>query len=111
VDRAAAAVLLKQAPEVKEPVRHNRELLTRAVEHLAAQGIGFFLDLGCGLPALQNVYEIAAGRTPQAPVACSHLSSDGLERRHIAAIDGSRRSTRDRGESKISRRRATHRRV
>jgi hypothetical protein len=69
VDRAVAAALLQQAPELKESVRHNREFLTRAVEHLAAQGIGFFLDLGCGLPALQNVYEIAVGRTPQARVA------------------------------------------
>ncbi|MBB3733954.1 SAM-dependent methyltransferase [Nonomuraea dietziae] len=69
VDRAAAGALLKQAPGLKESVRDNREFLTRAVEHLAAQGISFFLDLGCGLPAAQNVYEIVAGRTSQARVA------------------------------------------
>ncbi|MCA2228785.1 SAM-dependent methyltransferase [Nonomuraea aurantiaca] len=83
-DRAAAEALLKQAPDLRESVRDNREFLTRAVEYLATQGISFFLDLGCGLPAQPNVYEIAARRIPRARVA--YVDNDPMVAVHGRAL-------------------------
>lgn len=83
-DRAAAAALLKQAPDLRLAVRDNRAFLTRAVEHLAARGFHAFLDLGCGLPANRNVYEIAARTNPRARVA--YVDNDPMVAVHGRAL-------------------------
>jgi SAM-dependent methyltransferase len=60
--------------------RENRSYLRRAVRFLAGQGIQQFLDLGCGLPSVGNVHEIAYRVAPHArvvyvdidPIAAAH---------------------------------------
>ncbi|MEV0168938.1 S-adenosyl methyltransferase [Nonomuraea fuscirosea] len=84
VDRAAATALLKQAPDLKKSVRDNREFLTWAVEYLTTRGVSLFLDLGCGLPADQNIYEIAARLTPRARVA--YVDNDPMVAIHGRAL-------------------------
>jgi hypothetical protein len=60
-DRAAAERILEVAPELRAAARANRAFLGRAVRHLAAAGIGQFLDIGTGLPARENVHQVARG--------------------------------------------------
>ncbi|WP_170177861.1 SAM-dependent methyltransferase [Thermomonospora umbrina] len=51
VDRSAAADITDICPGMGAAVRQARGFLVRAVHHLAAQeGVGQFLDVGCGLP-------------------------------------------------------------
>jgi O-methyltransferase involved in polyketide biosynthesis len=60
VDRKAGDLLLQAAPGLARSVRESRRFLDRAVRHLAGEyGIGQFLDIGAGLPCLDNTHEIA----------------------------------------------------
>jgi hypothetical protein len=60
VDRDAVAKVLEALPEGIEVVRQNRAFLRRVVRFLAGEaGIRQFLDLGSGLPTMQNVHEVA----------------------------------------------------
>jgi hypothetical protein len=52
--------------------RQNREFLRRAVCFLASEGITQFLDIGSGLPANQNVHEVAQQVNPDARVVYEH---------------------------------------
>ena len=59
-DRAVAAKLAAAKPAVRHNVRANRAFLGRVVRYLAAEaGIRQFLDLGTGLPSLDNTHEVA----------------------------------------------------
>jgi hypothetical protein len=59
-DRAAAEAVLAVAPEMREAARSGRALIKRVVEHLVRErGIKQILDLGSGLPAGENVHEMA----------------------------------------------------
>ena len=68
-DRAAAEAVLTVAPEMREAARSGRALIKRVVEHLVRdRGIRQFLDLGSGLPAVENVHEIARAIDPSVKV-------------------------------------------
>jgi SAM-dependent methyltransferase len=68
-DRAAAEAVLTVAPEMREAARSGRALIKRVVEHLVRdRGIRQFLDLGSGLPAAENVHEIARAIDPSVRV-------------------------------------------
>jgi len=59
-DRAAFAVVAERSPNARTGMRANREFLARATRYLAAEaGIRQFLDIGSGLPATNNVHEVA----------------------------------------------------
>jgi O-methyltransferase involved in polyketide biosynthesis len=59
-DRAVAGKLVAVKPAVRYNVRANRAYLGRAVRYLAGEaGIRQFLDLGTGLPSMDNVHEVA----------------------------------------------------
>jgi SAM-dependent methyltransferase len=69
-DRAAAEAVLAVAPEMREAARSGRALIKRVVEHLVRdRGVRQFLDLGSGLPAGENVHEIARAIDPSVRVA------------------------------------------
>ena len=59
VDRRAAEMLLEIAPEIRDTARENRAFLRRVVRHLAGLGVRQFLDLGAGLPTVENTHEVA----------------------------------------------------
>lgn len=80
-DRACAEKVLSNYPELRTVVRENRAFLSRAVRFLAEHaGICQFLDIGAGLPTMENVHEVAQAVVPHArivyvdydPVVCSH---------------------------------------
>jgi hypothetical protein len=59
VDRAVAAAAVKTIGDDGNGARLNRAALGRAVRYMVAQGVTQFLDLGSGLPTVQNTHQIA----------------------------------------------------
>ena len=68
VDRAIAEESVREMGDGGSGARLNRAALGRAVRFMARQGIDQFLDLGSGLPTVQNTHEIARSVNPQARV-------------------------------------------
>ncbi len=68
-DRAAAEQIIRVQPDVPQMVRENRAFLGRAVRYLAGDaGVRQFLDVGAGLPTMDNVHQIAQRSAPEARV-------------------------------------------
>jgi len=68
VDRAIAEETVRLMGDGGRGARLNRAVLGRAVRFMAGEGISQFLDLGSGLPTVQNTHEIARGVNPRARV-------------------------------------------
>jgi SAM-dependent methyltransferase len=83
-DRTAADAILHRFPEVADVARANRAFLTRAVRHVAQQGVRQFIDAGAGLPASPNVHEIAREEQPDARVV--YLDRDPVVLTHARAL-------------------------
>ncbi|WP_033342769.1 SAM-dependent methyltransferase [Catenuloplanes japonicus] len=61
-DRAAGNAVVRVYPEIAAMARLSRGFLIRVVRFLAAEaGIRQFLDVGTGLPTMQNTHEVAPG--------------------------------------------------
>ncbi len=98
-DRAAAEHVLDNYPDAALAARANRAFLGRAVTALAQEGIDQFLDIGSGLPTVDNVHEVARRANPRArivyvdndPVAVRYsrelLAEEGENARGVAAIE------------------------
>jgi O-methyltransferase involved in polyketide biosynthesis len=80
-DRHAAEQARAAYPAIGPAVRAQRAFLGRAVRYLAAEaGIRQFLDIGTGIPAANNIHEVAQSVAPQCrvvyvdndPVVISH---------------------------------------
>ena len=67
-DRAQARNVLEVYPQAAELVIQARQFQARAVAYAAQQGIGQFLDVGCGLPTAPNTHQTAQAITPGARV-------------------------------------------
>lgn len=72
-DRTASHAAAQLVPGGHETVtaglRANRAFLARAVRHLAGEvGIRQFLDIGSGIPATDNVHEVAQAIAPESRV-------------------------------------------
>jgi S-adenosyl methyltransferase len=82
-DRQTADKALEVAPELFVLMREWRSFIRRAVRFLAEAGIRQFIDIGTGLPADENVHQIAQATAPDArvvyvdsdPVVCSHAQA------------------------------------
>lgn len=80
VDRQLAAAIAGITPTFGDTLRANRAFLRRAVRFLVDAGVTQFLDIGCGIPTVGNVHDIARRADPSArvvyvdidPVAVSH---------------------------------------
>ena len=68
VDRAVAELSVKAMGDGGSGARLNRAMLGRSVRFMAALGISQFLDLGSGLPTVQNTHQIAQSVNPAARV-------------------------------------------
>lgn len=76
VDRKLAAALISAVPGIRDMIWHNRMFQRRAIEYLLAAGIRQFIDLGCGIPALDAVHQIAHQTHPDAKVV--YVDNDPL---------------------------------
>jgi hypothetical protein len=79
-DREAAGGMAAVIPQLPLLCRENRRFLGRAVRFCVSAGVTQFLDIGSGLPSMENVHEAAGRVTGEArvvyadndPVVVSH---------------------------------------
>ena len=89
-DRQTASEVLRNSPHVQIAARENRAFLGRAVRYLATDvneggaGIRQFLDIGTGLPTMNNVHDVAQDVTPSARVV--YVDNDPLVLTHARAL-------------------------
>ncbi|PXX58062.1 S-adenosyl methyltransferase [Nocardia tenerifensis] len=77
VDRVAGEASLKIDPDIATVAVQSRQFLIRVVRHLAAEvGIRQFLDIGTGLPTMQNTHEVAQTIAPQSKIV--YIDNDPL---------------------------------
>lgn len=84
VDRVIADEALRIVPEIGDVGRYNRAILGRAVRYMAAHGIRQFLDLGSGLPTVQNTHQVAQDVAPDARVV--YVDNDPIVLAHGRAL-------------------------
>ena len=103
-DREAGDRALEANPRILRGVRANRRFLACAVRYLAGEaGIRQFLDVGTGLPAMDNTHEVAQAVAPDArvvyvdndPIVLAHARAllTGTREGYTAFIDGDIRDT------------------
>ena len=84
-DRKVADKALASWPSGRIGLRENRRFLGRAVRYLAAEaGVRQFLDIGSGLPATNNVHEVAQAAEPSSRVV--YVDNDPLVLAHARAL-------------------------
>jgi hypothetical protein len=84
-DREAGDRVLAMFPGIVQVARADRAFLGRAVRFLAADsGIRQFLDIGTGLPTVNNTHEVAQGTAPEARVV--YVDNDPLVLTHARAL-------------------------
>ncbi len=67
-DRQLAEQILAIHPDSKLNAFINRRILKRMVEYLVNAGISQFLDIGAGIPTVQNTHEVVQAINPDAKV-------------------------------------------
>ena len=83
-DRASAARIEQEFPDVGIGARANRTFMHRAVRLLAEHGIVQFLDVGTGIPLDPNVHQIAQQVNPRARVV--YVDNDAVVLAHARAL-------------------------
>jgi hypothetical protein len=85
VDRAAGDQYCKIYPGIVDIARADRQFLGRAVRYLAGEvGIRQFLDIGTGLPTLDNTHEVAQRVAPESRIV--YVDNDPLVLAHARAL-------------------------
>ncbi|MDH2429094.1 SAM-dependent methyltransferase [Sphaerisporangium sp. TRM90804] len=85
VDQAAGDEYMAIFPGVVELARASRAFLARAVRYLAADaGIRQFLDIGTGLPTVDNTHEVAQRVAPESKIV--YVDNDPLVLVHAQAL-------------------------
>jgi O-methyltransferase involved in polyketide biosynthesis len=85
VDRAAGDQYRATFPGVVEVAQASRAFLQRSVRYLAAEaGIRQFLDIGTGLPTVDNTHEVAQRAAPDSHVV--YVDNDPLVLAHARAL-------------------------
>ncbi|TDC76386.1 SAM-dependent methyltransferase [Streptomyces hainanensis] len=95
VDRVVADQVRLDMPHISDVGWFNRAVLGRGVRYLAAEtGINQFLDLGAGLPTLENTHQVAQRHDPEArvvyvdidPIVLAHGRALLEENEHTAVV-------------------------
>jgi trans-aconitate methyltransferase len=85
VDREAAEYAIQLMPELVLSARANRQFLGRIVPFLAGEvGLRQFLDIGTGLPTVDNTHELAQRAAPDARIV--YVDNDPLVLVHARAL-------------------------
>ncbi|GAA2600537.1 SAM-dependent methyltransferase [Winogradskya consettensis] len=84
-DRAAGDAVAQVYPEIVLMARQSRRFLIRVVRHLAGEaGVRQFLDIGTGLPTMQNTHEVAHGVAPESRIV--YVDNDPLVLAHARSL-------------------------
>ncbi|MFC3965328.1 SAM-dependent methyltransferase [Nocardia jiangsuensis] len=85
IDKIAGDAGIAVDPDITTMAIQSRQFLIRAVRFLAGEaGIGQFLDIGTGLPTMQNTHEVAQSVRPEAKVV--YVDNDPLVLTHARAL-------------------------
>ena len=85
VDRDAADAIAAAFPHLPGAARENRRFLRRAVRMVTAEaGVRQFLDIGTGLPTVDNTHEVAQAIAPTARIV--YVDNDPLVLSHARAL-------------------------
>ncbi|GAA1808380.1 SAM-dependent methyltransferase [Actinomadura chokoriensis] len=85
VDRRAAEQFRAMFPQITDIALADRAFLGRAVRHLAGEaGIRQFLDIGTGLPTMDNTHEVAQRAAPDARIV--YVDNDPLVLSHARGL-------------------------
>ncbi|GII64147.1 hypothetical protein Skr01_42320 [Sphaerisporangium krabiense] len=85
VDRQAGDRVREVFPGMADVALHSRYMLTRVVRYLAGEaGIRQFLDIGTGLPTVDNTHEVAQRVAPESRIV--YVDNDPLVLVHAHAL-------------------------
>src|SRR5919106_1282697 len=85
VDRAAGDAFVAIYPDIVTMAKQSRQFLIRTVRFLAAEaGIRQFLDIGTGLPTMQNTHEVAQQIAPECRIV--YVDNDPMVLAHAEAL-------------------------
>ncbi len=85
VDREVGDRVAEMYPDIVQLARAARSFLTRAVRYLAGEaGIRQFLDIGTGLPTVNNTHEVAQSIAPASRIV--YADNDPLVLAHARAL-------------------------
>jgi hypothetical protein len=85
IDREAGDAVIAVNPGIVTVAKQSRRFLIRAVTALAREyGIRQFLDIGTGLPTMQNTHEVAQGVAPESKIV--YVDNDPLVLTHARAL-------------------------
>ncbi|GAA2721797.1 SAM-dependent methyltransferase [Actinocorallia aurantiaca] len=85
VDAKAGDAYLAAFPGIADVAREGRHFLGRAVRYLVQEeGVGQFLDVGTGLPTVDNTHELAQRADPSARIV--YVDNDPLVLSHARAL-------------------------
>ena len=83
-DREAAKRSAAVVPQLPWMAQENRRFLGRVVRFCASQGITQFIDIGSGLPTMENVHEVAGQVVAEPRVV--YVDHDPVVVRHAEAL-------------------------
>ncbi len=85
IDREVGRQLRETYPAIVDLARSDRRFLVRAVRYLAGEaGVRQFLDIGTGLPTLDNTHEVAQRMAPESRIV--YVDNDPLVLVHARAL-------------------------
>jgi SAM-dependent methyltransferase len=84
VDRRAADAAISIYPDFPLVMQANRAFLRRAVKFLIAQNVRRFLDVGSGIPTVDNTHQVAQRAAPETRVV--YIDNDPIAVAHSAAL-------------------------
>lgn len=85
IDRIAGDAGVQVDPEITTMAVQSRQFLIRAVTYLTSEvGLRQFLDIGTGLPTMQNTHEVAQSIAPETKVV--YVDNDPLVLSHARAL-------------------------
>jgi hypothetical protein len=85
VDRAVGDQILEAFPAIVENARASRAFLVRAVRYLAGEaGIRQFLDIGTGLPTVNNTHQVAQAVAPECRIV--YVDNDPIVLAHARTL-------------------------
>jgi hypothetical protein len=85
IDRQVGDLSKKIDPDIGTMAIESRKFLIRTVTHLTRDlGLRQFLDIGTGLPTMQNTHQVAQGVAPDARIV--YVDNDPLVLTHARAL-------------------------
>ncbi|MFD6463905.1 SAM-dependent methyltransferase, partial [Streptomyces roseolus] len=84
IDRIVGDACLEIDPDISTMAVASAVFRGRIAAYLAERGIQQYLDIGCGLPTMNNLHEVVQARRPAAKIV--YVDNDPLVLSHARAL-------------------------